>query len=159
MAALAVLSTLLLAAGCSGDDAGPAATGSSAAAAPASAGASGAAPPGSGFSGHDEQVCDQATLASTDFGEVFLNDLQLRIDAGGKGAAEKAQAQQKITRDVQEYTSSLAGLAKIATDPALQKALTRMSKEATALKGDVAKIDTDKLSELSDTLDKACYKS
>ncbi|HEY0000416.1 MAG TPA: hypothetical protein VGB74_08175 [Actinoplanes sp.] len=157
---LAVLGTLLLAAaGCSGDETtgGPQpVTGVSSAAVPAPSGGSGAPPAGPALSPPNQQICDQAALAGTDFGESYLTDLQLQIDAAGKGAAANTQAQQKITRDVQSYSSVLAGFAHAATDPVLKKTLTRMGKEVSALKGEVAKVDAERLSALADTLDEAC---
>jgi hypothetical protein len=59
---------------------------------------------------------------------------------------------------VQNYSFALADMAKLTTDPALKKALTSMSDEVVALKGDVTKIDAGKMSELTATLDKACGK-
>jgi hypothetical protein len=93
------------------------------------------------------------------FGQMFIDDLQLRVDALAQGDEAKAQAQQKIARDVQNYSVALADMAALTTDAQLKTALSRMSKEVTALKGDVTKIDSSKLADLADTLDKACGKS
>jgi hypothetical protein len=59
---------------------------------------------------------------------------------------------------VQNYSFALADMAKLTEDAALKKALNAMSKQVTALKGDITKINADKMSALSATLDKACGK-
>lgn len=176
LAATAVLgTTLFLAAACSGDadssstttatttaTTGPTpATGSSAAAGGGTtttvdpkAAASGDA----ALAGNTKAICDQAARTSTQFGETFIADLKLQIEAAGKGTEAKAQAQQKVDRDVQNYSYALTDMAKLTTDPALKKALTDMSTEVKALKGDVTKLNAEKMSELTATLDKACGK-
>jgi hypothetical protein len=57
---------------------------------------------------------------------------------------------------VSSYSSALAGMAKLADDKALKAALTQMSKQVNALKGDVTKINAEKMSVITGTLDKAC---
>jgi hypothetical protein len=157
---------LLLLTGCSsGDDpAGDAAASAPAvghggsAVAPTPVDPAAAASADAALGGNTKAICDQAARASAGFGETFIADLRLQIDAASKGGAAKTQAQQKISRDVQNYSYALADMAKLTTDPALKKALTRMSKEVTALKGDVTKINAEKMSALTATLDKACGK-
>jgi hypothetical protein len=171
------LGTASLAAGCSGKASsgspGVAATasgapGSTAAGAPpAPAGAvttssvdpSAAAAADAALSGNTKAICAQAARTSTTFGETFIADLRLQIDAATQGAQPKAQAEQKIDQDVESYSSALADMARLTTDPALKKALTEMSKQVTALKGDISKFNADRMSALTATLDKACGKS
>jgi hypothetical protein len=164
LAVAAVLGALLSAAGCSDEPASTGAvgptpvTGSSAATA-AVPDPSAAASADAALSGNTKAICDQAARTGTAFGQTFIADLKLQIDAASKGAQAKAQAQQKIARDVSNYSYALADMAKLSSDPALKKALSRMSKQVTALKGDVTKIDADRMSDLTATLDKACGKS
>jgi hypothetical protein len=65
-------------------------------------------------------------------------------------------AERKATRDVQNYSSALTDMAKLAADPALKQALTDMGTRVTTLSGDVSKIDDRQLSGLRATLDEAC---
>jgi hypothetical protein len=160
-AALLVLP--FLAAGCSGGDAtattGPTpATGGAGPAAPAPVDPSVAASADAALSGNTKAICAQAERAGQSFGDIFLADLKLQIDAASKGTAARAQADEKIARDVQNYSFALADMAKLTEDAKLEKALTAMSKQVTALKGDITKINADKMSALSATLDKACGK-
>ncbi|GAA2653456.1 hypothetical protein [Paractinoplanes durhamensis] len=154
-----------LAAGCSGGDDTAATAGGvtsapgGSAAAPAPVDPSAAAAGDKALSGNTKAICDQATRTSTSFGETFIADLKLQIDAAGKDAAAKSRAQEKIDQDVSSYSGALAGMAKLADDKALKSALTQMSKQVKALKGDVTKINADKMSEITATLDKACGKS
>jgi hypothetical protein len=67
-----------------------------------------------------------------------------------------AKAKQKTTRDMENYSFALKDMAKLASDPALKAALSDMGAQVTALKGDVRKIDADRLTKLGETLDKAC---
>lgn len=173
LAALAVLGTLLGLAGCSDkagstDDAAAPAS-SAVAGVTGAAGATGtvttapvdpavAASADAALSGNTKAICAQAARTSTTFGQAFIADLRLQIDAASKGAEAKTQAEQKITRDVQNYSYALADMAKLTTDPALKTALTQMSKQVTALKGDLTKINSDKMSALTATLDGACGK-
>ena len=174
LAALAVLGALLGIAGCSDEAASPDAAaspapGASAGDAGAAAGATGAvtaapvdpsvaASADAALAGDTKAICAQAARTSTTFGQAFIADLKLQIDAASKGAAAKSQAEQKITRDVQNYSYALADMAKLTSDPALKKALAQMSKQVTALKGDLTKINADKMSQLTATLDGACGK-
>jgi hypothetical protein len=169
-AAAAMLCTLLLATGCSGEaktsDAGaatPAADGAGAAGAsavpPAPVDPAVAASADAALSGNTKAICDQAARAGTGFGDTFVEDMQLRSDAASRGAAAKAQAKQKLDRDVQNYSFALADMAELTSDAGLKKALTQMSKQVTVLKKDVTKINAEKLAGLSATLDKACGKA
>jgi hypothetical protein len=168
LAAVLALPLLAVAAGCSGDPGGDPGGGAGATgptpatgasfAAPASVDPSVAASADRALSGNTGAICDQAARTSTAFGETFIADLKLQIDAASQGAAAKAKAQQKIDRDVAGYSSALAGMAELADDKALKKALTQMSKQVNALKGDVTKINAEQMSAITATLDKACGK-
>src|SRR5690349_14200432 len=94
VAALMTLPFLAVAAGCTVDDAGttpapaPAAGGGSAAAPgggsavpPASVDPSVAAAGDKALSGNTKAICDQAARAGTSFGETFIADLKLQIEA------------------------------------------------------------------------------
>ena len=147
----------LLAAGCSASDATATAgqtpnTGRSAAAVDPSV----AAAADKALSGNTKAICDQAARTTAAFGQTFIADLRLQLDAAGKGGVAKAEAQEKIDRDVSSFSSALAGMAKLADDKALKTALGQMSKQVMAFKGDVSKINAEKMSALSGTLDKAC---
>ena len=151
----------LLAAGCSasGDataGAGPTPNTAGSAAAPTPVDPSVAAAADKALSGNTKAICEQAARTSTSFGQTFIADLQLQIDAASKGGSAKAQAQEKIDRDVSNFSSALSGMAHLADDRALKGALTQMSKQVKAFKGDVSKINADKMSALTGTLDKAC---
>ncbi|WP_433301877.1 hypothetical protein ACQP2F_07390 [Actinoplanes sp. CA-030573] len=133
--------------------------GTPAAPAPAPVDPSVAAKADKALSGNTKAICAQAERTSTSFGQTFIADLQMQIDAAGQGAAAKAQAQEKIDRDVSSYSSALSSMARLADDKALKSALTQMSKQVTALKGDVTKLNADKMSAITGNLDKACGKS
>ena len=108
------------------------------------------------LAGNTRAICDQAARASTSFGETFIADIKLQIDAASQGAAAKTQAQQKIDRDVASYSSALAGMAELSDDKSLKAALIQMSRQVRALTGDVAKINADEMSKITATLDKTC---
>ena len=165
LAAVAALGLLFVAAGCSGEDA-PAANGAGVAAG-ATGAAEGGLPPvdpavaasaDAALSGNTKAICDQAARTSASFGKTFVADLKLQTDAAAKGGEAKAEVTRKITRDVQSYSYALAEMAKLTDDKTLKSTLTGMSKEVTALKGDIKKIDADKMSDLTADLDKACGK-
>ncbi|WP_433376308.1 hypothetical protein ACQPZX_07595 [Actinoplanes sp. CA-142083] len=154
----------LLVAGCSGGGSDATAT---AGATPNTGGGASVAPPApvdpsvaasadKALSGNTKAICEQAERTSTSFGQTFIADLQMQIDAASQGAQAKAQAQQKIDRDVSSYSSALSGMAKLADDKALKAALTQMSKQIQAFKGDVTKINAEKMAAITGTLDKAC---
>jgi hypothetical protein len=152
----------LLAAGCSatGGDAtaaaGPTPNAGGSAAAQASVDPSVAAAGDKALSGNTKAICAQAARTTTSFGQAFIADLQLQIDARSKGGSAKALAQQKIDQDVSNFSSALAGMGKLADNKALKAALTQMSKQVKAFKGDVSKINAEKMASLTATLDKAC---
>ena len=160
-----VVLPLLLAAGCSGggDDAtataGPTPNTGVSAVAPAPVDPSVAASADKALSGNTKAICEQAQRTSTSFGQKFIADLQAQISAASQGPEAKAAAQEQIARDVSSFSSALAGMAHLADDKALKTALTAMSKQVTTLKGDVSKINPEKMSELTSTLDKACGRS
>ena len=149
----------LLAAGCSASDGAAAGPTPNTAGAPASVDPSVAAAADKALSGNTKAICDQAARTSTSFGQTFIADLQLQIDAASKGAEAKAQAQEKIDRDVSSFSSALSGMAHLADNKALKAALSQMSKQVKQFKGDVSKINADKMSALTATLDKACGRS
>ncbi|GLW35460.1 hypothetical protein [Actinoplanes regularis] len=168
-AAAAALSFALLAAGCSGSDqesttAAPTpATGSSGTT--AAAGPAGAADPAvaasadAALSADTEAICGQAARTSTNFGTNFAADYKNLIGAAAQGAEAKSRAQEKVTRDVDGYAYALLDMSKLAADPALKKALATMGAQVTALKGDIAKLDAEKLANLHATLDQVCGKN
>ncbi|WP_250009103.1 hypothetical protein [Actinoplanes sp. M2I2] len=163
LAACAALVALAATSACSSDagslPAGVSVTDASAPAGavpPAPADPSVAASADAALSGNTKEICAQAERASTSFGELFIADLKLQIDAAGQGEQAKRQAAEKVSRDVQNYSFALADMAGLTTDPALKKALTEMSAQVKALKGDVTKISAEKMSALSARLDKAC---
>ncbi|GAB1690048.1 hypothetical protein [Krasilnikovia sp. M28-CT-15] len=164
---------VLLGAGCSaGPDpvAQPAATPAVAPAAPSTA--PGGAPPAAGaasgtaapagdvaLKGNSAAICDQASTTGAHAGVTFAQDLKLLIDVEtAQDGAAVSQARAKTTRDVQNYAHALADMGKLASEPALKKALTTMSKQVGALKGDVRKLDATRLAALRATLDTACGK-
>jgi hypothetical protein len=164
LAAAAALSFALLAAGCSGDDPAPtAATGTPDAATAAATTVApdpvAAASADAALSSDSKAICEQAARTSTGFGDTFAADLKLLKAASGKGAEAKTQARQKATRDVESFSFALLDMSKLASDPALKKALGSMGAQVTALKGDLAKINGKKLAALHATLDQACGKS
>ena len=107
--------------------------------------------------GNTKAICDQAGKVSGDAGSRFAQDLKLLIDA--ESAQDKdlvAKAKEKTTRDVENYSFALTDMSKLASDKDLKKALASMGKQVNALKGDVRKLDAEKLGALQTTLDKAC---
>ncbi|GIF07506.1 hypothetical protein [Actinoplanes siamensis] len=158
LAACAALCFALLAAGCSGDpdESAPAA---GAPTAPAAVDPAVAASADAALSADTKAICDQAARTSTSFGTTFAADYKLLTDAASKDAGARAQAQEKAARDVESFSYALLDMSKLASDPALKKALGTMGAQVTALKGDLRKIDDAKLAELHATLDAACGKS
>lgn len=169
-ALVAVAITAVFLTGCSGGDseaAGPGPTPAAAGGGVTSAAAPSAAEPGgpaeqtekptdAALSEDTEAICAQAGRTSTSFGKTFAEDYQLLIQAAGEGAEAKARAEEKVTRDVENFSYALLDMSKLAGDPAVKKALASMGAQVTALKGDVTKIDDKKLAQLQNTLDKAC---
>ncbi|MCY1141690.1 hypothetical protein OWR29_27145 [Actinoplanes sp. Pm04-4] len=164
LAVCVALGAFAATAACSSAESGPtpaggAATGASAPVAvvpPSPVDPSVAAKADAALTGNTKAICAQAERASTSFGEIFIADLKLQIDAAGKGEQAKREAAEKVARDVQNYSYALADMAKLTTDPTLKKALTEMSTQVKALKGDITKLNADKMSALSARLDKAC---
>jgi hypothetical protein len=158
LAVMAISAALLT--GCSGGDepSAPAAQ----APAPAAAGGSAAAaqqtekPTDTALSEDTGAICAQASRTSNDFGKTFAEDYQLLIKAAAESKEAKARAQEKVTRDLQNFSFALLDMSKLAADPAVKKALSSMGAQVTALKGDVTKVDEKKLAELHAVLDKAC---
>jgi hypothetical protein len=152
--AAAALATALLA-GCTGGE--PATT----AAAPPPAGQQQSAattekPTDTALAEDTEAICAQASRTSNEFGKTFAADQQLLAKAAAEGAAEKARAQEKVTRDLQSFSYALLDMSKLASDAEVKKALAAMGAKVTALKGDIAKVDDKTLADLHGVLDKAC---
>ncbi|BEL09436.1 hypothetical protein Q0Z83_076270 [Actinoplanes sichuanensis] len=151
LAAVAISAVLLT--GCSGSDEPPA---------PATPDGSAPAaqqtekPTDAALSEDTEAICAQASRTSNEFGKTFAEDYQLLVRAAAEGAEAKAKAQEKVTRDLQNFSFALLDMSKLAADPAVKKALSSMGAQVTALKGDVTKVDEKKLAELHAVLDKAC---
>jgi hypothetical protein len=110
------------------------------------------------LSADTKAICAQADRTGKTFGDTFIADLKIQLDSKNKDAQAQAEAKQKISQDVSNYSYALADMSKLAADPALKTALKQMSAEVTAFSGNVAKINADKMSDLSDTLDRACGK-
>jgi hypothetical protein len=125
----------------------------------ASAAAAASASADQALAGNTRAICDQAARTSTSFGETFIDDLRLQIDAVAQGDDARTQAEQKIARDVENYSVALADMAALTSDAALKNTLNQMSAQVTAFKGDLIKINSEKMAELSATLDRACGKS
>ncbi|MGK5685026.1 hypothetical protein [Actinoplanes sp. URMC 104] len=164
LAACAALAALAVTTACSDDSSGAtdatAATPAAAATAvpPAPVDPAVAASADAALAGDTRQICAQAERAGAGFGELFVAGRKLRAEAAGKGAAARQQAAEKTSRDVQNYSYALADMAGLTTDPALKKALTEMSAQVKALKGDVSKINDAKISAWAARLGKACGK-
>ncbi|MEU4626077.1 hypothetical protein AB0G04_39635 [Actinoplanes sp. NPDC023801] len=158
LAAVAISAVLLT--GCSGGDepAAPAAPGPAAAVAGEAAAASQQAekPTDTALSEDTEAICAQASRTSNEFGKTFAEDYQLLIKAAAEGKESKARAQQKVTRDLENFSFALLDMSKLVADPAVKKALSTMGAQVTALKGDISKVDDKKLARLHSVLDKAC---
>ena len=162
LAVCVALGALTFTAACS-DDAAPAggaapAAGGTPPVAPAPADPSVAAAADAALTGDVKQICAQADRTSASFGKLFVADYKLKIEAANKGAVAKQQAAEKIARDVENYSFALTNMAAITTDAKLKAALTDMSSQVKALKGDIAKINSGKMDELTAKLDKACGK-
>src|SRR4051794_35798601 len=127
MRRIAVLVLLGALGGCSGGST-PAgvtptpAAGASAAGASAPGATVGPSAADSALTGNTGAICEQAARTGASFGETFIADLRLRIDAASKGGDAKAQAEQKVARDVQNYSYALADMAHLTTDAELKKA-------------------------------------
>ncbi|GIF37351.1 hypothetical protein [Actinoplanes xinjiangensis] len=155
LAAVAISAVMLT--GCSGGDE-PSAPAAQAPAADAGAPASQQSekPTDTALSEDTEAICAQASRTSNEFGKTFAEDYQLLIRAAAEGKEAKAKAQEKVTRDLQNFSFALLDMSKLAADPAVKKALGTMGAQVTALKGDVTKVDEKKLADLHTVLDKAC---
>ncbi|GGQ80421.1 hypothetical protein [Couchioplanes azureus] len=138
------------------------ATPPSTAAAPGASGgpAPGGASPAGGdvaLKGNTKAICDQAARTGAEAAQKFALDLKLLIEAEtSQDASAVTKAKAKTDRDVQNYSSALADMAKLASEPEVKKALTDMGKQVAALQGDVRKLDARKLAGLQETLARAC---
>ncbi|MFI5938583.1 hypothetical protein [Actinoplanes sp. NPDC051494] len=175
MRRLLCVTALLLLSACSSpseDAAAPTAAPSQAQAAPAastaptapgSSSASAAAPDAPAASGDaalkndTDAICTQASKTSAAAGKTFAADIKLLIEAeSGKDAASIGQAQGKTARDVDNFSFALVDMANLASDPELKTVLSEMAKEVASLKGDVRKLDAEKLAGLQESLAKVC---
>ena len=156
LAACVALGALLSAAACSGPLGSGRVTGTPAPAPPSPVDPSVAASADAALAGDTKAICAQAERATTGFGETFIADLKLQIEAAGKGEEAKRQADEKISRDVRNFSFALADMAGLTTDPALKKALTEMSAQVKAFQGDISKINQERMSAISGRLDQAC---
>jgi hypothetical protein len=93
----AALGLLLATAACSSGDPAPTAT-----AAP-SVDPKGTASAGAALSQDSKAICAQADRTGTTFGDTFIADLKLQLEAKNKGGQAKAEAKQKISQDVANY--------------------------------------------------------
>ncbi|MEU4161608.1 hypothetical protein [Actinoplanes sp. NPDC026670] len=151
--AVVTISAVLLA-GCTGGDEPSAPSAAANGSAPA---AQQTEPPTDAALSEDtEAICAQASRTSNEFGKTFAEDYQLLVRAAAESKEAKAKAQEKVTRDLQNFSFALLDMSKLAADPAVKKALGSMGAQVTALKGDVTKVDEKKLAELHAVLDKAC---
>ncbi|WP_127504814.1 hypothetical protein [Actinoplanes solisilvae] len=141
---------------CSGPLGSGRATGTPAPAPPSPVDPSVAASADAALAGDTKAICAQAERATTSFGETYIADLKLKIDAAAEGAEAARRADEKISRDVRNFSFALADMAGLTTDPALKKALTEMSTQVKAFGGDITKINAEKMSAISGRLDKAC---
>lgn len=166
------LGSALLLGACSTDKSADTSAAATPTAGAASAGAEAPAPGGSGspasgkpaggsgdaaLKGNTKAICTQAEKTGGNAVKNFAANLKLLIDA--ESAQDKdavAKAKEKTSRDVENYSFALADMSKLASDPDLKKALAAMAKKVSALKGDVRKLDAEKLEGLQDTLAKAC---
>lgn len=156
LAACVALGALVTAAACSDASGGGSATGTPAPAPPSPADPSVVASADAALSGNTKAICAQAARATASFGETYIADLKLKIDAAAEGEGATRQAAEKISRDVRNYSFALADMAGLTTDPELKRALTDMSVQVKAFQGDINKINAEKMSELTGRLDKAC---
>ncbi|MFC7532082.1 hypothetical protein [Actinoplanes sp. GCM10030250] len=172
--AAAGLSALLLA-GCSSDQ--PEAATGPGSVPSAAAGATAAAEPGAATPAADtpdapaaaagdaalakdtDAICEQASRTSVAFGKTFKEDYRLLKKASAQGGQAETEAEQKASRDVENFAFALLDMSKLASDPKVKKALGTMGAQVTALKGDLDKINDKKLAGLRGTLDKACGQS
>jgi hypothetical protein len=152
--AAAALSLLLATAACSAGNPAPAST----AAPSAGSKSAGSTAADAALSQDSKAICAQADRTSTTFGDTFIADLKLQLDAKNKDAQARSEAKQKISQDVSNYSYALADMSKLASEAKLKTALKQMSDQVTAFSGDLSKINADKMSQLSDTLDQACGK-
>jgi hypothetical protein len=170
---LVLTSVLLLAAGCSTDKSGgdpaaapapaPAPAGNSA---PAAAGTS--AGPGSSAAakGGDADadlrnntaaICNQASKTSGDFAATLDQNTKLASDAASaKDEVAKQRAEQKMTRDVQNYSYALIDMSKLAGDQTVSIALKGLGDQVAKFTTDAAKMDAKQLADIRASLDKAC---
>src|SRR6266496_3780311 len=106
LAAATALAALLCAAACSGSaDAPTPRTGPTVPAADPSASVRASAD--AALSGNTKAICDQVARTGTAFGTTYLADLKLQADAASQGSQAKAEARQKLARDVSNYSYAL----------------------------------------------------
>lgn len=170
---LVLTSVILLAAGCSTDKSGdttaapaPAPT-PPGASAPAAAGTASAAPGTSAAAqGGDADaalrnntaaICNQAAKTSGDFANLLTDNAKLAADAASaKDTVAKQRAEQKMIRDVQNYSYALLDMSKLAGDKSVSAALKGLGDQVGAFSDDAAKMDAEQLAGIRTALDKAC---
>ena len=101
-------------------------------------------------------ICQQADRANSTFGATLIADLELQRGARTKDAQAQADAKQKLAQDVSDFSFALSDMAKLASDATLKNTLRQMSQQVTAFAGSPTKIDSARISQLSDILAKTC---
>lgn len=171
---LVLTSVILLAAGCSTDksadepaaapapipgNSAPAAAGDPGTAASAAPGKSAAAGGGgdTALKNNTEAICNQASKTSGDFASTLAENVKLAGDAASaKDAVAKQRAEQKMVRDVQNYSYALIDMSKLAGDKTVSTALAGLGEKVGTFKDDASKMNAQQLGEIRATLDKAC---
>ncbi|OJF11585.1 hypothetical protein [Couchioplanes caeruleus] len=165
LCATALSGALFVLGACSADKAAETGAGATPATSAPAPGTSGVpTPPGSSPAGGDvalkgntKAICAQAARTGAEAAQKFAQDLKLLIEAEtAQDPSAVAKAKAKTDRDVQNYSSALGDMAKLASEPELKMALTAMGKQVSTLQGDVRKLDAQKLAGLQETLATAC---
>jgi len=112
------------------------------------------------LAGNTQAICNQAQKTTGQFASMWGQDRKLLEDA--KNAKDQpdlvSKVQEKSTRDVDNYAFALTDMSKLVADAKVKQALADTSKQVTALRGDVQKIDQSKLDGWSGALRKACVR-
>jgi hypothetical protein len=110
------------------------------------------------LAGNTLAICNQVQKMTGQFASMWGQDRKLLEDA--KNAKDQpdlvSKVQEKSTRDVDNYAFALTDMSKLVADAKVKQALADTSKQVTALRGDVQKIDQGKLDGWSAGLRKAC---
>jgi len=164
--AVAAISAVLLAVGCSAG-AEPAAQAPATATVdaarqgekPTDAAQQSEKPTDAALSADTEAICDQASRTSTAFGKTVVDNRVLLTRAGEESKEARAKVQEKVARDVQSFSYALLDMSKLAADAEVKKALATLGAQVAAVKGDITKLDDKRLTALHGTLDTACGRS